>query len=126
MMIRALLLLSMIAVGVRPALACSFREIGVARREGANLLFVASRGKLDLHLLVMLLPTDATLRDLARLDSERSSRRLEAGERAETPARFTQGPDGSVHLEQVTSFEDGRTLTIRGERISAASIVCSW
>ena len=36
----------------------------------------------------------------------------------EAPATFTRTPDGAVRVEQRTTLNDGRVLTIRGERVS--------
>lgn len=70
------------------------------------------------------LPGDPVLRGIVRQLGFRRWVRLRPGEPLDTPARFTERPDGSVHLEQATTLMDGRTLTIRGARVSRATVAC--
>ena len=84
------------------------------------------RGKIDLDLVARQFPSDTALKALPNLDQQRYSQRRRAGQRAETPALFVEHPDGSVRVEQSLTFEDGRRLTIQGQRISSTPIDCAW
>jgi hypothetical protein len=81
-------------------------------------------GSIELSLVTAQFPADLELRELRNVDSERGYQRYRARERAETPARFVERSDGSVSVEQVITFEDGRVLTLRGERVSTANFAC--
>ncbi|CAN5713525.1 hypothetical protein BH23GEM6_BH23GEM6_24310 [soil metagenome] len=50
----------------------------------------------------------------------------ERANRRETPAHSRLLQDGTLRVEQTITFEDERALVIRGERISAETIACSW
>jgi hypothetical protein len=84
------------------------------------------RGKIGLDLVARQFPADTTLKELARLGFERFAERTRAGLPVETPAVFLERPEGSVQVRQSVTFQDGRTVTIRGERTSTTRIECTW
>lgn len=79
-------------------------------------------GKVDPDFVANQFPADSALRRFARADFEEFSARSERGEMELVPARFVLAADGSVRVEQQIRLPDGRTLDIRGTRISLATI----
>ncbi len=80
------------------------------------------RGQMELRLAFSALPGDSVLARAARAEGERYARRSQAGEPIEVLGRLLLRPDGSVAMEQTSVLDDGRVVTIRGERISRVTI----
>jgi hypothetical protein len=81
-------------------------------------------GKIDITLLARQFAADSALVRFARAESTESFQRYRAGLPREMPARFTRLPDGTVRVEQTITLEDGRAVTVRGERISPETVAC--
>ena len=82
-------------------------------------------GKLEVSLVKRALVADAELDQFAREEFDAARRRFRTGQPAETPAQFVQSADGTIRLEQRITLEDGRSLTIRGIRISPDVVACA-
>ncbi|HEX2081629.1 MAG TPA: hypothetical protein VHG08_28255 [Longimicrobium sp.] len=80
------------------------------------------RGRVELGLVQAAFPGDSVVAGIAEAALERYSRRWQAREPEEIFARFLLRPDGSVLVEQTTVLDDGRTVVLRGERISRVTI----
>jgi hypothetical protein len=84
------------------------------------------RGKIEMSLLRSLFPQDSTAAQFARAEFERFSQRWRARVPAETPARFIEGSDGILRVEQEITLNDGRKSVTHGERLSSTTITCQW
>lgn len=82
-------------------------------------------GQVDLRLLGRQFPADSALAAFVRDHFEHYYTRRPDDRPLDPEGRFTRRPDGSVGLEQTTVLPDGRSLVIRGERVSARTIDCS-
>lgn len=80
------------------------------------------RGLVQMDLIRRQFPGDSVLVEAARAGSRRHMRLFRAGEPPEILATIVLRRDGSVTVEQTTPLDDGRTIVIRGERISRVVI----
>lgn len=80
------------------------------------------RGLVQMDLIRRQFPGDSVLVEAARAGVDRRMRLFHAGEPPEILATIVLRPDGSVTVEQTTPLDDGRTIVIRGERISSVVI----
>lgn len=82
-------------------------------------------GWLEVNLLTKLFKDDPDLEGFRRQEFNEWSGRWRVSTELEAPARFWY--DGGVlRVEQTLRLQDGRTLTVRGERTADAVILCSW
>ena len=83
----------------------------------------AWRGWLEVRLVTVPFRNDPALERFRLKAFEERSARWRPGTALEAPARFWY--DGGVlRVEQTIRLQDGRTLTVRGERVSDAVIAC--
>lgn len=84
------------------------------------------RGRIELGLAARALQGDSVLAGIARAEFDEMIGRVQDGEPGaepvRTPARFLLRPDGSVTVEQSVVLHDGRTVVMRGERVSRVTI----
>jgi hypothetical protein len=83
-------------------------------------------GVLEVSLVERAFPGDSALVRVATAVEEEYFRRARTGLPALTPARFTEAADGTMSVEQQVRLDDGRTLFLRGTRISPEVIACPW
>lgn len=76
------------------------------------------RGEVEVGLLAAHFPADSAVQRFRRAAGEESYQRYREGFPRRADALFVRTPDGRVHVEQVLRLDDGRTLILRGERIS--------
>ena len=108
----------------------------IARREGYMAVVDRQRasnaprrewaGVLETSLVEQAFPADTALVRFAKAAEEAYATRYRTGRPAETPARFVMAVDGTVTVEQQLRLDDGRTLVLRGVRISPDVIGCPW
>jgi hypothetical protein len=76
------------------------------------------RGRVELEIVGRQFPADSAMRRFVR-DAERADAVLAEEEWDwPTPARFIRSPGGRIEVAQTVRLKDGRTLTLKGERIS--------
>ncbi|HEU5076812.1 MAG TPA: hypothetical protein VFU02_21630 [Polyangiaceae bacterium] len=83
------------------------------------------QGWLEVNGLATAFPDDASLDRFRRQAFEEWMARQDVIEQREAPARYFLD-NGVLHLEQTIRLQDGRTLAVRGRRISDDVISCSW
>ena len=88
--------------------------------EGADHARAAWRGSVELDVLGRVFPTDTVLHAFIRAARDESYAAHRAGRPRGSAATFTRAADGTLRVEQRTPVADGRTLVLRGERVSTA------
>lgn len=80
------------------------------------------RGGVDLDVLAPAFAHDTALAAFMRDALAESGGRHRPGWVTEHPATFARDADGTLRVEQRTTLADGRTLLVRGERVSPVAI----
>ncbi len=83
-------------------------------------------GDIDLRLIPRGRPGDSALDRFRKVAFDEWSARWRASPTLETPARFWTDAKGVLQVEQTTHLNDGRTLTMRGERIDSTTVGCKY
>ena len=82
------------------------------------------RGWIDPRLIQGQFPADSALARFQRDEWEEGRLRRRNARDFDAPARFRVDDDGTMRVEQTLSLADGRSLVLRGERISTTTIAC--
>jgi hypothetical protein len=82
------------------------------------------RGWIDPRLIRGQFPADSALARFQRDEWEEGRLRRRNARDFDAPARFWVDDDGTMRVEQTLSLADGRSLFLRGERISTTTIDC--
>ena len=84
------------------------------------------QGWIESSLLARQFPEDSALERFRRQEFIEWSGRYGAATELEAPARFWLDNRGTLRVEQTLRLQDGRTLALRGERVSMGIITCEY
>lgn len=113
-------------VGCSPGERVMQRESYIAAIEPARVAAEQTTewpGLVDLRLLQAQFPDDTDLRQFVR-DHMMESVGHPRGDNRYAPARFTVDEGGAMRVEQTIELNDGRSVVVRGERVSNEVIGC--
>jgi hypothetical protein len=84
------------------------------------------RGKIEVSLIARQFPEDSALAQFSRQQFDEWSARSDASRERAADARFWLDNDRILRVEQTIRLHDGRTLFVRGERVSLQIVDCAW
>lgn len=90
--------------------------------DGADATRTTWRGGVELAVLGRVFAADTALGAFVRAAHDESFAAYRAGRPRASAATFTRDADGALRVEQRVTLADGRTLVVRGERVSTAVI----